>query len=259
MKENLTCDETSKRFGIGINSVVRWSKKLEPQRTRNKPATKINMEALKRDIESYPDAYQYERAQRLNVSTNCVHFALKRLHVTYKKSLCHPKASPEKRSTFCQRLQTYKEEGCSLVFLDESGFSHDMPRTHGYAPKGQRCYGKHDWGAKGRTNIIGALLAGVLLTISLFQTTINTEIFTAWIAHDLLPKLPPKSVIIMDNASFHKGSEMQKILAEAGHILFYLPPYSPDLNPIEKKWAQAKAVRRRVGGTIESLFQNHKI
>lgn len=131
-----------------------------------------------------------------------------------------------------------------------------MPRTHGYAPKGQRCYGKHDWGAKGRTNIIGALLAGVLLTISLFQTTINTEIFTAWVAHDLLPKLPPKSVIIMDNASFHKGSEMQKILAEAGHILFYLPPYSPDLNPIEKKWAQAKAVRRRVGGTIESLFQN---
>ena len=105
-----------------------------------------------------------------------------------------------------------------------------MPRTHGYAPKGQRCYGKHDWGAKGRTNIIGALLAGVLLTISLFQTTINTEIFTAWVAHDLLPKLPPKSVIIMDNASFHKGSEMQKILAEAGHILFYLPPYSPDLN-----------------------------
>ena len=134
-----------------------------------------------------------------------------------------------------------------------------MPRTHGYAPKGQRCYGKHDWGAKGRTNIIGALLAGVLLTISLFQTTINTEIFTAWVAHDLLPKLPPKSVIIMDNASFHKGSEMQKILAEAGHILFYLPPYSPDLNPIEKKWAQAKAVRRRVGGTIESFFQNHKI
>lgn len=143
--------------------------------------------------------------------------------------------------------------------MDESGFAHDMPRTHGYAPKGQRCYGKHDWGAKGRTNIIGALLAGVLLTISLFQTTINTEIFTAWIAHDLLPKLPPKSVVIMDNASFHKGSEMQKILAEAGHILFYLPPYSPDLNPIEKKWAQAKAVRRRVGGTIESLFQNHKI
>lgn len=143
--------------------------------------------------------------------------------------------------------------------MDESGFAHDMPRTHGYAPKGQRCYGKHDWGAKGRTNIIGALLAGVLLTISLFQTTINTEIFTAWIAHDLLPKLPPKSVVIMDNASFHKGSEMQKILAEAGHILFYLPPYSPDLNPIEKKWAQAKAVRRRVGGTIEALFQNHKI
>lgn len=96
MKENLTCDETSKRFGIGINSVVRWSKKLEPQRTRNKPATKINMEALKRDIGSYPDAYQYERAQRLNVSTNCVHFALKRLDITYKKKPLSSKSQSRK-------------------------------------------------------------------------------------------------------------------------------------------------------------------
>lgn len=134
-----------------------------------------------------------------------------------------------------------------------------MPRTHGYSPKGRRCYGKQDWGAKGRTNVIGALLAGVLLTVSLFQMTINTEVFTIWVAHDLLPKLPAKSVVIMDNASFHKGSKMQKMLEEAGHILFYLPPYSPDLNPIEKKWAQAKAIRRRVGGHIHELFQNYKI
>jgi transposase len=143
--------------------------------------------------------------------------------------------------------------------LDESGFAHDMPRTHGYSPKGQRCYGKQNWGAKGRTNVIGALFAGVLLTVSLFEITINTEVFTTWIAHDLIPKLPAKSVIIMDNASFHKGSKMQKILEEAGHTLLYLPPYSPDLNPIEKKWAQAKAIRRRVGGGINELFQNYEI
>jgi transposase len=134
-----------------------------------------------------------------------------------------------------------------------------MPRTHGYALKGRRCYGKQNWGEKGRTNVIGALLAGVLLTVSLFQMTINTEVFTTWVAHDLLPKLPPKSVVIMDNASFHKGSKMQKMLEEAGHTLFYLPPYSPDLNPIEKKWAQAKAIRKRVGGTIHELFQIYKI
>ena len=67
-KHKLTFVEVSKRFQVGINSVVRWSKKIESQKTRNKPATKINMEALKKDIEAYPDAYQYERAERLKVS-----------------------------------------------------------------------------------------------------------------------------------------------------------------------------------------------
>jgi transposase len=143
--------------------------------------------------------------------------------------------------------------------MDESGFAHDMPRTHGYALQGRRCYGQHDWGAKGRTNVIGALLGGMLLTVSLFQTTINTEIFTHWLQQDLLPKLPAQSVLIMDNATFHKGSDMKQRIEEAGHILLYLPPYSPDFNPIEKKWAQAKALRRRLGGEIYELFKENNL
>ena len=79
----------------------------------------------------------------------------------------HPKAGPEKRSAFCQTIQHYQDEGRPVVSIDESGFAEDMPRTHGYALKGKRCYGRQDWGAKGRTNVIGALLRGVLLTINL--------------------------------------------------------------------------------------------
>lgn len=134
-----------------------------------------------------------------------------------------------------------------------------MPRLRGYAIKGQRCFGSHDWGAKGRTNVIGALLLGTLLTVSLFQANVNTPIFNAWVIEDLIPKLPPKSVVIMDNASFHKDATMKKAIEDAGHTLLYLPPYSPDFNPIEKKWAQAKAKRRKVGGSIEGLFKNHTI
>ena len=107
--------------------------------------------------------------------------------------------------------------------------------------------------------MIGALLLGTLLTISLFQTTVNTEIFTSWVIQDLIPKLPPRSVVILDNATFHKGAVMQKAIADAGHTLLYLPPYSPDFNPIEKKWAQAKTIRRRVGGSIEELFKKHVV
>lgn len=94
-QESLSFEAVTQRFGIGSkNTVFRWSKKLEPCQTRNKPATKIDMEALKRDVELYPDAYQYERAQRLNVSESCVQAALKRLNIRYKKNT---KASQSQR------------------------------------------------------------------------------------------------------------------------------------------------------------------
>ena len=144
-----------------------------------------------------------------------------------------------------------------VIFIDESGFAHDMSRTHGCTLKGIRCFGSHDWGAKCRTNVIGALLCGVLLTVSLFQTNVDTKVFNAWVIEYLIPKLPTQSVVIMDNASFHKGTEMKKAIEDAGHTLLYLPAYSPDLNPIEKKWAQAKAKRRKVGSSIERLFKEY--
>jgi transposase len=72
----------------------------------------------------------------------------------------------------------------------------------------------------------------------------------------LLPNLPYKSVIVMDNATFHKGQKMQKLIQDAGHTLRYLPPYSPDLNPIEKKWAQTKKLRRKIGCSIDNLFSS---
>lgn len=131
-----------------------------------------------------------------------------------------------------------------------------MPRAHGYALKGQRCYGTHDWGARGRTNVIGALIGKELLTVSLFDKTINAEVFNSWIVQDLMPKLPQESIIVMDNAAFHKSSLMQEQIKSAGHVLVYLPPYSPDLNPIEHKWAQAKSLRRKHSCTINSLFKD---
>jgi transposase len=115
----------------------------------------------------------------------------------------------------------------------------------------------HDWGARGRTNAIGALIGTALLTVSLFTCNINTDVFTSWVKQDLLPKLPPSSIVVMDNASFHKGREMQDVLHHAGHTLMYLPPYSPDLNPIEKKWAHVKSIRRKHRCSISELFEVH--
>lgn len=156
-----------------------------------------------------------------------------------------------------QKIAKYKDLGIPIVYIDESGFTHDMPRTHGYAKIGKRCFGTHDWGAKGRTNAIGALIGKSLLTVGLFDCTINTDAFTAWTEQDLLPKLSTESVIVMDNATFHKGKSMKQKIEAAGHTLEYLPPYSPDLNPIEHKWAQAKSRRRKCRCGIDELFKDH--
>lgn len=130
-----------------------------------------------------------------------------------------------------------------------------MPRTHGYSPRGQRCYGKHNWGAKGRTNVIGALLAGAMLTTWLCDFNIDADVFKTWVTTDLLPKLEMPSVLIMDNATFHKREDIKNTITKAGHTLEYLPPYSPDLNPIEYKWARAKAMRRKRQCSIAQLFE----
>ena len=146
-----------------------------------------------------------------------------------------------------------------IVYLDESGFAHDMPRTHGYATRGKRCYGVRDWGAKGRTNVIGALIGASLLTVSTFSTNINGDIFHRWMVNDLIPKLPDNTVVVMDNASFHKRQDTQEVLRQKGHTLEYLPPYYPDLNPIEHKWTQAKSIRRKTKCSINQIFQKSNI
>jgi transposase len=168
----------------------------------------------------------------------------------------HPKAKEDVRHIFQEKIRTYKAEGKPIVYIDESGFAHDMPRTHGYAPSGKRCYGSHDWHAKGRTNVIGALLGTILLTTGLFNTNINANIFHQWVIRDLLPVLPQGAVVVMDNATFHKRKDIHYTLQNAGYILEYLPPYSPDLNPIEQQWAKSKALRRSQQCSISELFEN---
>lgn len=146
-----------------------------------------------------------------------------------------------------------------MVWIDESGFAQDMPRTHGDAPVGTRCYGLCDWNARGRVNVIGALIGARLVAVGLFESTIDADVFHAWTTQVLLPQLPPTSVIVMDNATFHKRRDLQNTLLNAGHTLEYLPPYSPDLNPIEHQWAQAKALRKQSHCSVDELFRSDQI
>ena len=96
------------------------------------------------------------------------------------------------------------------------------------------------------------------LALGLFQGNINADVFYGWLTQALLPILPAQTVIVMDNASFHKRSDIIKAIGQAGCILEFLPPYSPDLNPIEHKWAQAKSIRKKLHcDDVYELFSTH--
>ena len=173
-KYGLTFKETSERFGVDIRTLFRWQRRLEPKIARKKSATKINMQALQEDVEKNPDRFQYERAQDYGVSQAAIFYALKRLKISRKKTLNHPKADESKRTDFKARLSNYQKVNTPIIYVDESGFALDAPRTHGYTQKGQRCYGTRDWHAKGRVNAIGAILDFEFLSVELWECNIDS-------------------------------------------------------------------------------------
>ena len=97
-----------------------------------------------------------------------------------------------------------------------------------------------------RQSVISALFQGKFLAPMCFEGTCDTSLFNAWLKQALLPNLIPGQVLILDNASFHKSAESQKMVEDAGCKILFLPPYSPDLNPIEKYWANMKTKVREL-------------
>jgi len=97
-QEKLNDQEVCVRFGISTRTLYRWKKNIHPVEKRNKPATKINMEALRKHVQEYPDAYQYERASFFGVSANCILYALRRLKLSHKKNAIPSQVRSHKKS-----------------------------------------------------------------------------------------------------------------------------------------------------------------
>jgi len=118
-------------------------------------------------------------------------------------------------------------------------------RTHGRAPAGQRVYGDIPGNKRPRTSLIGGYLGNKLVAPMLFSGTCDQDVFNEWLASELLPRLKRGTVIILDNAKFHKSQLTIDLVKMAGCKLIFLPPYCPHLNPIEKLWANIKKLWRK--------------
>ncbi|MFC6381152.1 IS630 transposase-related protein [Psychrobacter glacincola] len=109
-------------YNISKTTLQRWLKNPSIKQTRDKPPSKIPNEALLKDVEQYPDDYMYERANRLGCSKSGIESALKRLGISQKKTLEHPKACPAKRAKYLSKLNDFITQRFAIVYMDESDF-----------------------------------------------------------------------------------------------------------------------------------------
>lgn len=127
------------------------------------------------------------------------------------------------------------------VYVDETGFDAPLIREYGYSQKGQRLFGERTGKRFARTSLIAGLKEGKSIAPMEFKGYCNTEVVLCWVQEMLIPCLKPGDVVIWDNATFHKSPKLAEAFSQAGVQLLFLPPYSPDLNPIEQFWAWLKS------------------
>ncbi len=142
-----------------------------------------------------------------------------------------------------------------LVFVDETWASTNMARRYGRAPIGERLGDAVPYGHWKTTTLVAALRVAGLTAPMVIDGAVNGDLFVAYVDQVLVPSLRVGDVVVMDNLSSHKRSEVRKRIEAAGCRLEYLPPYSPDLNPIELAFAKLKALLRKEGKrTLEGLW-----
>lgn len=143
-----------------------------------------------------------------------------------------------------------------LVFVDETGTTTKMTRLRGRARRGERVKASAPFGHWATQTFIAALRCDGLTAPWIVDRPMNRSIFDTWVETQLAPTLQPGDVVILDNLASHKSEKARAILKERGAWLLFLPPYSPDLNPIEMAFAKLKAHLRRIGArTLDALWR----
>lgn len=131
-----------------------------------------------------------------------------------------------------------------LVFIDETWAKTNMTRIYGRSPQGTRLKAKVPYGKWETTTFLGGLRCNGFIAPLCVDGPINSKIFTAWVQQHLIKELRPGDIVVMDNLSSHKGQAVREAIESVGAELRFLPPYSPDLNPIEQAFSKFKKLLR---------------
>jgi transposase len=175
-----------------------------------------------------------------------------------KKSL---HASEQDRPDVARRRERWKRhqaklDPARLVFIDETWAKTNMTRTHGRCLRGKRLVAKAPHGHWRTLTFLAALRCDRIEAPCVIDSPINGQSFLAYVEQLLVPTLCAGDIVIMDNLGSHKSQAVRKAIRAAGAKLFFLPPYSPDLNPIEQVFAKLKTLLRKAEErTVEATWQ----
>ena len=215
---------------------------------------KLDDQQLKEYVKAHPDQFLSEIAKEFLVTPQAIFYAFKRLKITRKKkTTLYQERDEEKRRVFLEALSEIPE--IQRIYLDESGINKYLYRQYGWALRVEKIVGEISGHRFARESVISAISGGKFLAAMCFQGTCDSKLFNIWLEKILIPELKPRQVLILDNASFHKSAESKKLVEEAGCKLLFLPSYSPDLNPIEKYWANMKVKVRELLPKLQNLTE----
>ena len=173
-----------------------------------------------------------------------------------KKSL---HASEQDRADVARRRRRWKQHqnkvpARRLIFIDETWAKTNMTRLHGRCARGRRLVAKVPHGHRKTLTFVAGLRCDGIIAPCVFDGPIDGESFLAWVVQFLVPDLRPGDIVVMDNLSSHKNKGVRQAIRAAGAKLFFLPPYSPDLNPIEQAFSKLKTLLRKENArTIEQV------
>jgi transposase len=171
-----------------------------------------------------------------------------------KKTLLYSERNEERRANYMEIIKDIPLE--DMVYIDESGIDHNGIKNDCWAKRGTKIIGERSGKRRLRTSVMAALNVDNINALMRFTGTANTELFLCWLENIFLPTLIVGQVVIMDNCSIHKSPKVRELIESVGCKLIYLPPYSPDLNPIENYWAVMKNQIKKHQHKFENILDN---
>jgi transposase len=266
-----SCRATAALFGVSVASVVKWCQRWRATGSAaayrmggRKPLALAGERAwLLERIAAKPDltlrGLQAELAARgIWVSYSAVWNFFAAEGISFKKSL---HASEQDRPDVARRRARWKKyqsrlDPARLVFIDETWAKTNMTRLHGRCSRGRRLVAKVPHGRWRTLTFLAALRRDRIDAPCVIDGPINGLSFLAYVEQILVPTLNVGDIVIMDNLGSHKRQAIRHAIRAAGAKLFFLPPYSPDLNPIEQVFAKLKTLLRKAGErTIEATWR----